>query len=75
MIVVSNTTPLNYLVLIGQQDLLARLFERVIIPQAVWLELQAEGTPEPVRAWLANQPAWLEVKQANLPVDTDALYA
>lgn len=69
MIVISDTTPLNYLVLIGQQQLLARLFERVIIPQAVWTELQAEGTPESVRAWVANQPNWLEVRQANLPAD------
>ncbi|MGB9180492.1 MAG: hypothetical protein WCB68_14765 [Pyrinomonadaceae bacterium] len=69
MIVISNTTPLNYLVLIGQQDLLARLFKRVIIPRAVWAELQSEGTPESVSAWLANQPEWLEVREANLPVD------
>lgn len=69
MIVVSDTTPLNYLVLIGQQELLARLFERVVIPRAVWTELQAKGTPESVRAWLAHQPDWLEVGQANLPAD------
>jgi predicted nucleic acid-binding protein len=69
MIVISDTTPLNYLVLIGQQELLARLFERVIIPRAVWTELQAEATPEPVRAWFDSQPKWLEVRQANLPAD------
>ena len=69
MIVISDTTPLNYLALIGQQELLARLFERVIIPQAVWTELQAGGTPEPVRSWIASAPEWLEVRQANLPAD------
>lgn len=69
MIVISDTTPLNYLVLIGQQDLLARLFERVIIPRAVWIELKAEGTPESIRAWLANQPDWLEVREANISAD------
>lgn len=69
MIVISDTAPLNYLVLIGQQELLAKLFERVIIPQAVWTELQAEGTPESVRSWLANLPAWLEVKHTNLAAD------
>ena len=69
MIVISDTTPLNYLVLIEQQELLARLFERVIIPQAVWTELQAGGTPESVRAWLAHQPDWLEIRQANFPAD------
>ncbi len=42
MIVISDTTPLNYLVLIGQQGLLARLFGHVIIPRAVWTELQAD---------------------------------
>ncbi len=69
MIVIADTTPLNYLALIGQQALLARLFKRVIIPQAVWTELQAEGTPEPVRSWLASAPEWLEVRQTTLPVD------
>lgn len=69
MIVISDTTPLNYLALIGQQDLLARLFERVVIPRAVWIELQAEGTPEPVRSWIVSAPEWLEVRQANLPAD------
>ena len=69
MIVISDTTPLNYLVLIERQDLLAQLFERVIIPQAVWAELQVEGTPESVRAWLADQPDWLEIRQANFPAD------
>lgn len=69
MIVISDTTPLNYLVLIGEQELLARLFERVVIPRAVWTELQAEGAPEAVRAWLANRPDWLEIRQANLSAD------
>jgi predicted nucleic acid-binding protein len=69
MIVISDTTPLNYLALIGQQELLARLFERVIIPQAVWAELQAAGTPEPVRSWVVSAPEWLEVRQAKLPAD------
>jgi predicted nucleic acid-binding protein len=69
MIVISDTTPLNYLALIGQQELLARLFERVIIPQAVWTELQAAGTPESVRSWITSAPEWLEVRRTNLPED------
>lgn len=69
MIVISDTTPLNYLALIGQQELLARLFGRVIIPQAVWTELQAGGAPESVRSWITSAPEWLEVRRANLPED------
>src|SRR2546423_774916 len=70
MIVISDTTPLNYLVLIEQQELLVQLFNRVIIPQGVWKELQAEGTPESVRTWVDNKPDWLVVKQANFPADS-----
>ncbi len=33
MIVVSNTTPLNYLILIGAQDVLPHLFGQVYVPQ------------------------------------------
>lgn len=53
MIVVSDTSPINYLVLIGLQDLLPDLFDRILIPEAVRRELQAEGTPEPVRQFIA----------------------
>ncbi len=64
MIVVSDTSPINYLVLIGLQDLLHNLFGRVLIPEAVRRELQAEGTPEPVRQFVAAAPDWIEVRPA-----------
>jgi predicted nucleic acid-binding protein len=62
MIVVADTTPLNYLVLIQAADLLPRLFGRVLIPDAVFTELSDPGTPSPVRKWLANIPSWLQVQ-------------
>jgi predicted nucleic acid-binding protein len=39
MIVVSDTSPINYLVLIELQDLLPKLFDRILIPEAVHREL------------------------------------
>jgi predicted nucleic acid-binding protein len=39
MLVVADTTPINYLILIGQVEILPSLFERVVIPQAVATEL------------------------------------
>jgi len=45
MIVVSDTSPLNYLVLINEIDLLPKLFGNVIIPEAVLAELSQRGTP------------------------------
>lgn len=62
MIIISNTTPLNYLVLIEQQDLLRALFGRVIIPQGVLEELQRDKTPQTVKEWVAKRPEWLEVR-------------
>ena len=41
MIVVSDTSPLNYLVLIEFQHILPELFERILIPEAVRQELQS----------------------------------
>lgn len=62
MIVISDTAPLNYLVLIGCQDILHDLFGRVIIPQKVFAELQRIETPAKVRSWVDNRPAWLEIR-------------
>ena len=62
MIVVADTSPLNYLVLIGHVAILPHFYQRVLVPSSVWQELQDVNTPEPVRAWSANPPAWLEVK-------------
>ncbi len=67
MIVTSNTTPLNYLILTGLVDILPRLFDEVLIPAAVFTELQREETPETVREWIGNRPAWLQVKPVHLP--------
>jgi predicted nucleic acid-binding protein len=39
MIVVSDTSPITYLVLIEFQDLLPKLLDRILIPEAVHREL------------------------------------
>lgn len=62
MIVIADTTPLNYLVLIDRVEILPQLYGRVLIPPAVWQEFQRVETPEAVRAWLAQRPAWLEIR-------------
>ncbi|MBI1984241.1 MAG: DUF3368 domain-containing protein [Acidobacteria bacterium] len=69
MIVVSDSTPLHYLVLIGEVGILHQLFGRVIIPGAVFEELQHEKTPEPVKGWMAKAPGWVQVMTAKVPAD------
>ena len=66
MIVVSDTTPLNYLILIGQVDLLPRLYQRVLVPEAVAAELQHHFAPQAVRRWIENPPSWLEVHEVDV---------
>ena len=69
MIVVSDSTPLHYLVLIDAISILLDLFGRVVIPQAVVDELQHVRTPSPVKVWMNDAPSWLEVKRVSAPLD------
>jgi predicted nucleic acid-binding protein len=62
MIVVSDTPPINYLILIELQDLLPKLFDRILVPEAVHRELQSAAAPDPIKRFLAEAPDWLEVR-------------
>ena len=64
-VVVSDTSPIRYLVLIGEADLLERLYGRILIPHAVSVELQTQQTPEAVRTWMHAAPSWVEVNTAH----------
>lgn len=61
MIVVADTSPINYLVLIGRVDLLGRLYRRILIPSAVLAELKHAEAPNAVRKWANDAPSWLAV--------------
>lgn len=65
MVVVSDTSPLNYLVLIEEVALLPRLFEAVVIPQGVRDELAAQEAPAPVRRWVRQPPPWLQISMVQ----------
>lgn len=62
MIVIADTTPLNYLILIDLPHILRELFGQVIIPRAVLTEMQSPLAPNQVRQWLADLPEWLVVQ-------------
>jgi predicted nucleic acid-binding protein len=66
MIVVSDSSPLNYLVLIEEIRILPTLFGQVIIPAAVASELQNPHTPAAVAAWLVSRPDWLIVQTPTI---------
>lgn len=62
MIAVLDASPLCYLLLIGEIDLLPQLFSRVVVPQTVILELRHDDPPATVRNWASNLPIWISVE-------------
>lgn len=65
MIVIADTAPVNYLILIEAIELLPRLYAEILIPQAVLTELVAPRSPIQVKRWAENNPDWLRVEQAQ----------
>jgi predicted nucleic acid-binding protein len=68
-IVVADTGPLHYLVLIEAIELLPRLFDTVFVPEVVHTELNHPRTPGVVRDWISTRAPWLKVKPTQ-PVAT-----
>lgn len=79
-VVVSDTSPLHYLILCGAEEILSRLFRQVVIPPTVFQELQQPNTPERVKQWADALPSWVTVQKPSvldltLDVDTGELEA
>jgi predicted nucleic acid-binding protein len=70
MIVVSDTSPLRYIIEIDKAHILETIFGKIIIPEKVAEELQGSKTPQQVRDWMKTPPAWLEVQHADLSLFT-----
>jgi predicted nucleic acid-binding protein len=66
MIVVSDTSPLNYLILTESVQVLVAIFGRVYAPLAVDNELAHPRSPEAVRSWASNPPEWLVIQEPTL---------
>jgi predicted nucleic acid-binding protein len=64
-LVVADTSPINYLILIGHISVLPALFHRVILPTAVRDELAAPKASPLVRNWIEAQPEWIEVRDSH----------
>jgi len=65
MIVVADSGPPHYLILVEQIDLLRRFYGQVTIPDAVADELRAAGSPVAVRNWIARPPDWVAVTHVS----------
>ena len=68
MIAVSDTSPICYLILIGEIDILPKLYSQVLVPPAVIAELLHEDAPGAVRGWAASFPSWISEQQNPMGV-------
>ncbi len=71
MIVIADTTPVNYLILIGEIEILEKLYGQILIPNAVFEELKSEAAPPEIKDWVANLPVWFEVKKISNKISDD----
>ncbi len=68
MIVVADTSPIRYLVRIGEIDILTKLYAQVVLPGVVREELLAEDGLVEVREWARQLPAWVQVQTPAKPL-------
>ena len=69
MIVVADSGPLHYLILLEHIELLQRFYGQVLVPEPVAGELSAAGASAIVREWITKPPTWVDVR----PVPPDAV--
>jgi predicted nucleic acid-binding protein len=72
-LVVADTSPINYLLLIDRIDLLEILFHRIILPSSVSIELGHPKAPPVVRNWIAAPPSWVDIYPSSASRRNDAL--
>lgn len=71
MIVISDTSPICYLLLIGEIELLPQLYGQVLIPKTVQHELSDARSPVSVQTWINCPPEWLIIQTVDVPTNTN----
>jgi predicted nucleic acid-binding protein len=67
MIVITDTTALRYLAVLGELEILPRLFGEIVCPLEVLAECGHASAPEVLRSWGADPPDWLKPGKAGHP--------
>jgi predicted nucleic acid-binding protein len=69
VILVADASPLHYLVLIEQVELVGALFGLVLVPDTVAQGLRHSRAPASVAEWMTHPPTWLQIEPAHGPTD------
>jgi predicted nucleic acid-binding protein len=70
-VVVADTSPILYLHLIGEIELLPTLFSEIHLPAAVYIELCHPQAPPAVCTWALAKPDWLLIASAPGLIDPE----
>jgi len=73
-VVIADTSPINYLLLIGEIAILPVLYGQVLVPPEVLAELSDADAPPVVSHWVRMPPDWLQVRQVRTSHDDPALH-
>ena len=65
MIIVSDTTPIHYLILIGREVILPETLGPIVIPEGVANEMRHRNAPEIIKDWMADVPEWICIRRAR----------
>ena len=71
MIVVSNSSPICYSILIDQIHLLHNMLGTLTVPESVIDELSHQKAPKVVREWAVQLPVWVKVQTVQAEPDPE----
>lgn len=71
MIVVSDTSPICYLLLIDEIEILPQLYNQILIPTIIQQELSNTKSPKVVQNWIKNPPDWLVIQSVTPRCERD----
>ena len=69
-VVVADTSPVCYLIVIEAIELLPHLYTRVVLPPEVVAELNDPSAPIEVQHWASKLPKWIDVVSAKVTADS-----
>lgn len=72
-LVVADSGPLRYLIVIEAVQVLPHLYARVAVPPAVVEELRHASAPTEVQSWARALPPWISIQSPVAPYRPDTL--
>jgi len=67
ILVVADSSPIRYLIVIREIEALQQLYDRIVLPSEVLAELTHPNAPSVVQEWVSSLSPWIEVVRGQIP--------